>query len=190
VLFITHDLSLLVEVADSIAVMYAGRIMERAGAQALFKAPRHPYSLGLIHSFPPLHGPHRDMTGIPGSPPDLRALPSGCVFHPRCGFAYDRCRGEEPPLLALPGRREAACWKQEGSVPVPPELGLPEPGYAPAAPPRLTAEPPKLTAEPPKLTGEPANGPVKRVTDRPAGSRPGDEAAAPTAASQRLRSKP
>jgi peptide/nickel transport system ATP-binding protein len=134
VLFITHDLSLLVEVADSIAVMYAGRIMERAGAQALFKAPRHPYSLGLIHSFPPLHGPHRDMTGIPGSPPDLRSLPSGCVFHPRCGFAFDRCRAEEPPLLALPGRREAACWKQEGSVPVPPELAAPEPGYAPATP--------------------------------------------------------
>ncbi len=132
VLFITHDLSLLVEVADAIAVMYAGRIMERAGAQALFKAPRHPYSLGLINSFPPLHGPHRDMTGIPGAPPDLRALPPGCVFHPRCGFAYDRCRSEEPPLLALPARREAACWKQEGSVPVPPELGLPEPGYAPA----------------------------------------------------------
>jgi peptide/nickel transport system ATP-binding protein len=181
VLFITHDLSLLVEVADSIAVMYAGRIMERAGAQALFKAPRHPYSLGLIHSFPPLHGPHRDMAGIPGSPPDLRSLPSGCVFHPRCGFAYDRCRSEEPPLLALPGRREAACWKQEGSVPVPPELGLPEPGYAPAAPPRFAGEQ--------KLAGGPGNGPVKRVADRPAGTRPGDEAA-PTAATQRLRSKP
>jgi peptide/nickel transport system ATP-binding protein len=135
VLFITHDLSLLVEVADSIAVMYAGRIMERAGARALFKAPRHPYSLGLINSFPPLHGPHRDMTGIPGSPPDLRALPPGCVFHPRCGFAFERCPRERPPLLTLPVRREAACWLHDGSVPVPPEVGAPEPGYEPAAPP-------------------------------------------------------
>jgi peptide/nickel transport system ATP-binding protein len=129
VLFITHDLSLLVEVADAIAVMYAGRIMERAAARALFMAPRHPYSLGLINSFPPLHGPHRDMTGIPGSPPDLRALPPGCVFHPRCAFAFGRCPREDPPLLTLPVRREAACWLHDGSVPVPPQLGAPEPGY-------------------------------------------------------------
>src|SRR4029077_4185702 len=77
VLFITHDLSLLVEMTDSIAVMYAGRIVERAQASALFRAPRHPSSLGLLNSSPPLHGAHRQMTGIPGSPPDLRALPQG-----------------------------------------------------------------------------------------------------------------
>src|SRR5262249_56928895 len=81
VLFITHALSLLVEVTDSIAVMYAGRIVERAPAAALFRAPRPPYPLGLLSSFPPLHGAHRKMTGIPGSPPDLRALPGGCVLH-------------------------------------------------------------------------------------------------------------
>ena len=69
VLFITHDLSLLIEIADSIAVMYAGRLVERAGATALFRAPRHPYSLGLLSSFPALHGPRRHLTGIPGSPP-------------------------------------------------------------------------------------------------------------------------
>ena len=72
VLFITHDLSLLVEIADSIAVMYAGRLVERAAADELFRAPRHPYTLGLLNSFPALHGPRRYMTGIPGSPPDLR----------------------------------------------------------------------------------------------------------------------
>jgi peptide/nickel transport system ATP-binding protein len=77
ILFITHDLSLLIEIADSIAVMYAGRLVERAPANALFRAPRHPYTLGLLSSFPPLHGPRTAMTGIPGSPPDLRALPSG-----------------------------------------------------------------------------------------------------------------
>ncbi len=137
VLFITHDLSLLVEIADSIAVMYAGRMVERASARGLFTAPRHPYSLGLLHSFPPLHGAHRHMTGIPGSPPDLRALPSGCVFHPRCKYVMDRCRTDSPPLLRLDGAggRVAACWLQDGVTPIPPELAAPEPGYgdAPAA---------------------------------------------------------
>ena len=139
VLFITHDLSLLVEVADSIAVMYAGRLVERASARGLFSAPRHPYSLGLLSSFPPLHGEHRHMTGIPGSPPDLRALPSGCVFHPRCRYAMDRCRTESPPPLRLDGAggRQAACWLQDGVTPTPPELAAAEPGYgdAPAAQP-------------------------------------------------------
>jgi peptide/nickel transport system ATP-binding protein len=130
VLFITHDLSLLVEIADSIAVMYAGRLMERARAQALFLAPRHPYSLGLINSFPPLHGAHRNMTGIPGSPPDLRLLPSGCVFHPRCPYVMDRCRTQSPPLFQLAGpSRLAACWLQDGAGAPPPELAAPEPGY-------------------------------------------------------------
>jgi len=146
VLFITHDLSLLVEVTDSIAVMYAGRIVERARASALFRAPRHPYTLGLLNSFPPLHGAHRRMTGIPGSPPDLRALPQGCVFHPRCGYAMDRCRTQAPPLVPLAGQggRLAACWLQDPGTATPPELGqdeqaaaarasIPVPAVAPAA---------------------------------------------------------
>jgi peptide/nickel transport system ATP-binding protein len=104
--------------------MYAGRIVERARANALFRAPRHPYTLGLLNSFPPLHGAHRQMTGIPGSPPDLRALPQGCVFHPRCGYAMDRCRTQSPPLvtLARQGGRLAACWLQEPGTAAPPEL--------------------------------------------------------------------
>jgi peptide/nickel transport system ATP-binding protein len=124
VLFISHDLSLLVEIADSIAVMYAGRLVERAGASAVFRAPRHPYSLGLLSSFPALHGPRRAMEGIPGSPPDLRNMPSGCPFHPRCGFAFDRCRSDPPPpLLDLDaGTRAAACWLQDGREAVPAEL--------------------------------------------------------------------
>ncbi|TMB99984.1 MAG: dipeptide/oligopeptide/nickel ABC transporter permease/ATP-binding protein, partial [Chloroflexi bacterium] len=88
-LFITHDLSLLVEIADEIAVMYAGRLMERAPAAALFNAPRLPYTHGLIHCFPPMHGQRARMDGIPGSPPDLRALPTGCAFNPRCTWALD-----------------------------------------------------------------------------------------------------
>jgi peptide/nickel transport system ATP-binding protein len=129
IVFITHDLSLLIEIADSIAVMYAGRLVERAPAGALFHAPRHPYTLGLLSSFPPLHGPRVPMTGIPGSPPDLRMLPSGCVFHPRCRFAFDRCAEQTPPLEiagARPGRL-AACWLQVGDMPVPAELAASEP---------------------------------------------------------------
>jgi peptide/nickel transport system ATP-binding protein len=137
VLFITHDLSLLIEIADSIAVMYAGRLVERAEAAALFRAPRHPYSLGLLSSFPALHGPRRHMTGIPGSPPDLRHLPAGCVFHPRCSYVQDRCRTDVPPLLELAeaGGRQAACWRQDGSAPAPAELAVPVPqaGQATAA---------------------------------------------------------
>jgi peptide/nickel transport system ATP-binding protein len=127
ILFITHDLSLLIEIADSIAVMYAGRLVERAGAAALFRAPRHPYTLGLLGSFPPLHGPRVPMTGIPGSPPDLRLLPSGCVFHPRCRFAFDKCEVEDPQLEQVGAGRLAACWKLHAGH-VPPELAMPEPG--------------------------------------------------------------
>jgi peptide/nickel transport system ATP-binding protein len=135
VLFITHDLSLLIEIADSIAVMYAGRVVERAGATALFRAPRHPYSLGLLTSFPPLHGARQQMTGIPGSPPDLTRLPAGCVFHPRCPYVMERCRTDEPPLLRLneAGGRVAACWLQDGTVQVPAELAAEVPGAGLAA---------------------------------------------------------
>jgi peptide/nickel transport system ATP-binding protein len=128
-MFITHDLSLLVEIADSIAVMYAGQLVEQAGAREIFRAPRHPYSLGLLNSFPSLHGPRRFMEGIPGSPPDLRDPPAGCAFHPRCGYAFDKCRTDRPPLLKL-GPRSAACWLHDGVQNVPAELAqraTPEP---------------------------------------------------------------
>ena len=148
VLFITHDLSLLVELADSIAVMYAGRLLEQAPANSLYRAPRHPYTLGLLHSFPPLHGPRRPLAGIPGSPPDLRTPPPGCPFHPRCGFAMDICRTEVPAAIQLgrAGRRSAACWLHDGTHAVPTELAVPEPGAgtgpgagtAPGAPPPVT----------------------------------------------------
>jgi peptide/nickel transport system ATP-binding protein len=129
ILFITHDLSLLIEIADTIAVMYAGRVVEQAEATALFRSPRHPYTLGLLSSFPGLHGPRRRMTGIPGSPPDLRELPSGCVFHPRCDFAMDRC-ATAMPVLAPPragASRVVACWLHDGAAVVPRPLAKPEP---------------------------------------------------------------
>jgi peptide/nickel transport system permease protein len=128
-LFITHDLSLLVEFADEIAVMYAGRLMERAPAASLFHAPRLPYTHGLLHCFPPLHGARVRMDGIPGSPPDLRDLPPGCAFHPRCPWAVQRCRQEVPRPRPLDGSgREVACWLHGGDVAVPAELARPDPG--------------------------------------------------------------
>ena len=140
VLFITHDLSLLIEIADSIAIMYGGRIIEQAPATALFRAPRHPYTAGLLGSFPSLHGPRVHMTGIAGSPPDLRSMPAGCPFHPRCDYAMDRCRTELPPLrpvaragasgARVAGARVAACWLQDGSAAPPAELARPEPSPA------------------------------------------------------------
>src|SRR5207247_7023973 len=99
VIFITHYLSLLLEIADKVAIMYAGRIVETATRTELHQQPRHPYSYGLLNSFPTLHGPRRRMTGIPGSPPDLRAIPPGCAFHPRCPCAFDACPANLPVLL-------------------------------------------------------------------------------------------
>ncbi|QFZ17950.1 ABC transporter ATP-binding protein [Saccharothrix syringae] len=114
VVFITHDLSLLVEFSDRIAIMYGGRIVEEANSAELYRDPRHPYSAGLLNSFPALRGPKRELTGIPGSPPDLRAMPPGCSFHPRCPHAMERC-GAEVPVLGVPldhvgPDRTAACW--------------------------------------------------------------------------------
>jgi peptide/nickel transport system ATP-binding protein len=121
VLFITHDLSLLVEFADRIAIMYGGRIVEEARSADLYKDSLHPYSGGLLKSFPALRGPRRELSGIPGSPPDLRGMPTGCAFHPRCPHAFDRCSSEIPVLGVPEARndpsRSVACWLP-GRVPV------------------------------------------------------------------------
>jgi peptide/nickel transport system ATP-binding protein len=98
VIFITHDLSLLLEIADTIAIMYAGRLVELATSDEVHRQPRHPYSYGLLNSFPTLYSPRRRMTGIPGSPPDLRAVPPGCAFHPRCPCAVEACSTVIPQL--------------------------------------------------------------------------------------------
>ncbi len=96
VLFITHDLSLLLELAHRVLIMYAGEIVEAAPAAQLASSPQHPYTIGLIDSFPPLRGTRERLTGIGGSPPDLSAPPSGCRFHPRCRH----CRPENALLYA------------------------------------------------------------------------------------------
>ena len=97
VLFITHDLSLLLELADRIAIMYAGEIVEEAPAATIHASPLHPYTQGLMNSFPPLTGPVVRMTGISGTPADLGAPPEGCRFHPRC----PHCRTEDAGLYRL-----------------------------------------------------------------------------------------
>ncbi len=130
VLFITHDLSLLIEMADIIAIMYAGRIVESAPAQRLFRAPRHPYTAALLDSFPSLRGAPKVLTGIPGSPPDMRNLPAGCPFAPRCRYALPRCTEQNPaitsPAITSGARRLVACWlHQERELPA--ELAAPEP---------------------------------------------------------------
>jgi peptide/nickel transport system ATP-binding protein len=116
VLFITHDLSLLLEFADRIAIMYAGEIVESAPAGRLASDAQHPYTKGLLQSFPPLTGTLTRLTGIPGSPPDLRDPPSGCRFHPRCPHCepgrpdlYRRQTTEQPLLRTIGPGHEVAC---------------------------------------------------------------------------------
>jgi peptide/nickel transport system ATP-binding protein len=121
VLFITHDLSLLIEFADRIAIMYAGEIVETAPSARLRANPQHPYTRGLMESFPPLTGPRQRLVGIPGSPPDLADPPSGCRFHPRCplcvpdGPAYRKQTTERPLLRRIEQEHYAACHLVEGA---------------------------------------------------------------------------
>ncbi|GAB2945062.1 ABC transporter ATP-binding protein [Nonomuraea fastidiosa] len=113
VVFITHDLSLLMEISDRIAIMYAGRVVETGTAKALHRAPRHPYTLGLLRSFPRLRGPREELLGIPGTPPDLRTLPPGCAFHPRCAKAMEEC-SQTLPVLRSEADGEVACLLNDG----------------------------------------------------------------------------
>jgi peptide/nickel transport system ATP-binding protein len=116
VLFITHDLSLLVEFSDRIAIMYAGEIVESAASDVLFHRSLHPYTAGLMRSFPPLTGPIVPLVGIPGSPPNLALPPSGCRFHPRCPHCtpanpalYGRQTSERPLLREVEQGHRVAC---------------------------------------------------------------------------------
>jgi len=123
VLFITHDLSLLLEVADQVMVMYAGQMVEAAPTADVRSGGVHPYTRGLIGSFPRLRGPRVQLTGIPGTPPDLRGALRGCPFHPRCGFARDACLEVDMKLLQVP---DAAPGHVTACPFVPPGQPLPE----------------------------------------------------------------
>jgi len=109
VLFITHDLSLLLEIADRVMIMYAGRIVESGTREQIHKHAAHPYTRGLLTSFPKLRGPRLKLSGIPGSPPDLRGALTGCPFIPRCTFATDVCATVEMALNPVEPEHATAC---------------------------------------------------------------------------------
>jgi peptide/nickel transport system ATP-binding protein len=110
-MFISHDLSLAAELADRVATMYAGVIVEMSTVHTIFMNPFHPYTIGLINAVPTLLGTKESLTSIPGQPPDLIDLPSGCKFHPRCPLADERCRKEEPALEEIASGHGVACWR-------------------------------------------------------------------------------
>lgn len=109
-IFISHDLAIAAELADRVATMYAGMVVEIGPVKNIFYNPRHPYTLGLIRAVPTVTGGFEELSSIPGSPPDLINLPTGCKFHPRCPYATERCAKEEPGLIKMGDRHEAACW--------------------------------------------------------------------------------
>jgi peptide/nickel transport system ATP-binding protein len=108
-MLVTHDMGVIAETADRVAVMYAGRIAEIGPVREVVKHPRHPYSVGLMASIPPLDRRVGQLAQIEGAMPRLSAIPPGCPFNPRCPYAFDRCRAERPELLETGGTR-AACW--------------------------------------------------------------------------------
>jgi peptide/nickel transport system ATP-binding protein len=114
-ILITHDFGVVAETADRVAVMYAGRIVEQAPVEALFEAPLHPYSRGLLGSIMPVKDGHaaRQLAEIPGMVPALWALPVGCAFAPRCPFAVAACREQRPPLTDAGPERKVACWRAD-----------------------------------------------------------------------------
>ena len=109
-LFISHDLALAAELADRVATVYAGKIIEIGDVQTIFRNPNHPYTIGLIKAVPTLTSDKATLVSVPGSPPDLINLPTGCKFHPRCPLASERCYSEEPALIEVKPGHEAACW--------------------------------------------------------------------------------
>ena len=111
IILITHDLGVIAELADDVAVMYAGRIVEHAGVERLFAEPQHPYTVGLLGSIPRLHLEQDRLAAIEGQVPGLDASRIGCRFEPRCPFAIDRCRTDDPVLERIKNSHEAACWK-------------------------------------------------------------------------------
>jgi len=109
IVFVTHNLGIVARMCDKLAVMYAGKIVEAGTVRELFNNPQHPYTKALIGSMPKL-GSKEKLLAIPGQPPDLATLPSGCAFHPRCPEAMARCAVEEPGEVRVSGRWTARCW--------------------------------------------------------------------------------
>ena len=110
ILLITHDLGVVAEMCSRVIVMYAGKIVEEAPVEVLFGNPSHPYTQGLIASVPKLGSGVKVLPSIPGSVPDLAAMPEGCRFAPRCKYATDKCRKENPELIEIGENHKCRCW--------------------------------------------------------------------------------
>jgi oligopeptide transport system ATP-binding protein len=111
---ITHDLGVVAEVADRVAVMYGGRVVESGLAREVLTRPAHPYTLALLESVPRADIEQQQLNPIVGSPPDMAALPAGCSFHPRCRMATDQCRVHPPPKIAVAPGHHAECFHAQG----------------------------------------------------------------------------
>jgi peptide/nickel transport system ATP-binding protein len=112
-LYITHDVAVVAEVAGEVGVMYAGELVELGSTQEVFGAPIHPYTAALLSSFPSIRGEKRPLAALPGEPPSLLAPPPGCRFHPRCPYASQQCREQSPPVVDRHGHW-ATCWHPLG----------------------------------------------------------------------------
>jgi oligopeptide/dipeptide ABC transporter ATP-binding protein len=129
VILITHDLGVVAEVADEVAVMYAGRIVEHATVEQIFRSPQHPYTVGLLGAIPRLDVQRERLASIEGQVPSPLRRPQGCRFADRCPFAIARCRQEDPPLLEVDRGHLSACWR----APLDPDVLVPHPAQAVAA---------------------------------------------------------
>jgi oligopeptide/dipeptide ABC transporter ATP-binding protein len=149
-LFITHDLSLAWVIADRIAVMYLGKIMEIGPAEQVIRSPHNPYTQALVSvaptPVPPTEGERARRTILVGETPDAAHIPGGCRFNPRCPYAFDRCRVEEPPLFDVGNGQAAACWLAEGGRSLP--MLPPRAGAGVVAPAIATAEVDKPSTTP------------------------------------------
>jgi oligopeptide/dipeptide ABC transporter ATP-binding protein len=112
-IFITHDFGIVARICDQIAVMYAGRIVERGPVREVFNHPSHPYTQALLASVPSVEERVEWLTSIEGQPPALHDLPAGCRFAPRCAYADERCHAVYPPVFAVDADHTANCWRLE-----------------------------------------------------------------------------
>jgi oligopeptide/dipeptide ABC transporter ATP-binding protein len=111
ILLITHDMGVIADMADRVAVMYAGQVIEMAAVEEIFENPKHPYTIGLLNSIPDLtKDVNEELPSIPGSVPDLSSLSQGCPFEPRCSHATDKCRQINPTLSTISDNHDVACW--------------------------------------------------------------------------------
>jgi peptide/nickel transport system ATP-binding protein len=112
-ILISHDLSVIAETCDRVAIMYAGRLVEDGSVESVFKQPAHPYTQALLRAFPNIHKERQFVAGIPGNPPSLVHLPSGCAFYARCSQRMDKCPLSEPPMTVSRADHKAACFLLE-----------------------------------------------------------------------------